>query len=179
MYSRFRNGGRAAAKAFAILVAVATALSVSSCQKAQRRLREDAPLAAPPESIAQGQLQAGPNSTPLPVKNPYEGNSYAITEGQRLYNWFNCVGCHARGGGAIGPPLMHKVWIYGGEPGNIYASIVQGRPNGMPSWRGKIPEYQVWQIVTFVQSLKGDRGIASPPGPREEHLQAGEGRYSR
>src|SRR5437588_48018 len=179
MCSRSPNGGRAPAGAAALLFAIAAALAITDCQKAQRRLHEDAPMAARPDSIAGGQLQAGPKTTPLPVKNPYEGNSYATTEGQRLYYWYNCAGCHFRGGGGIGPPLMHKVWIYGGEPGNIYASILEGRPNGMPSWRGKIPAYQVWQIVTFVQSLKGDRGIASPPGPREEHLQAGEGRYSR
>ena len=26
----------------------------------------------------------------------------------------------------------------------------------MPSFRGKIPEYQVWQLVAFVQSLSGN-----------------------
>jgi hypothetical protein len=49
----------------------------------------------------------------------------------------------------------------------------------MPAWRGKIPVYQVWQLVAYVESLKGDRSISSPPGPREEHLQAGEGVHSR
>jgi cytochrome c oxidase cbb3-type subunit 3 len=85
----------------------------------------------------------------------------------------------ARGGGGIGPALMDDVWIYGKEPGNVFATIVEGRPNGMPAWRGKIPEYQIWQIVTYVESLQADRGISSPPGPREEHLQAREGRPSR
>ena len=74
---------------------------------------------------------------------------------------------------------MDDVWIYGKEPGNVFATIVEGRPNGMPAWRGKIPEYQIWQIVTYVESLQADRGISSPPGPREEHLQAREGRPSR
>ena len=74
---------------------------------------------------------------------------------------------------------MDDVWTYGKAPGNIYASIVDGRPNGMPSWRGKMPEYQVWQLVTYVQTLRADRSIASPPGPRQEHMQAGEGSTSR
>ena len=113
------------------------------------------------------------------MRNPYADNAYAETEGQRLYEWFNCSGCHARGGGAIGPPLMADVWRYGKEPGNIYTSIVEGRPNGMPSWRGKLTEYEVWQLVTYVEALRGDRGIAAPPGPREEHMQAGEGSVSR
>ena len=74
---------------------------------------------------------------------------------------------------------MADVWRYGKDPGNIYASIVDGRPNGMPAWRGKMPQYQVWQIVTYVQTLEADRGIAAPPGPRQEHMQAGEGSESR
>jgi cytochrome c oxidase cbb3-type subunit 3 len=113
------------------------------------------------------------------MKNPYEGNSYAVAEGQRLFEWYNCAGCHFRGGGGIGPALMDDVWIYGKDPANLYETIVEGRPNGMPAWGGKIPEYQVWQIITYVESLKADRGIAAPPGPRQEHLQAGEGKISR
>ncbi|SRR5258706_452692 len=136
------------------------------CQRSKRTLLETAPMSAKP--------QGG-----RPARNPYENNAYAMTEGQRLYEWYNCSGCHARGGGGIGPPLMAKVWRYGTDPGNIYTSIVEGRPNGMPSWRGKMPEYQVWQIVTYVQTLQTGRGIAAPPGPREEHMQAGEGAESR
>ena len=157
----------------------AALLACAGCQRSRRELHVKAPFAARPKSPAGGGLEAGAKSVPLETRNPYEDNAYAMTEGQRLYNWYNCSGCHFRGGGGIGPALMDDVWIYGKDPGNIYATIVEGRPNGMPSWRGKIPEYQIWQIVTFVQSLRGDRGIASPPGPREEHLQAGEGRYSR
>ena len=138
----------------------------SGCQRSRRTLSETAPMNARAEPMAGS-------------RNPYEDNAYAMTEGQRLYEWYNCSGCHARGGGGIGPPLMADVWRYGKDPGNIYTSIVEGRPNGMPSWRGKMPQYQVWQIVTYVQALRADRGIAAPPGPREEHMQAGEGAMSR
>jgi cytochrome c oxidase cbb3-type subunit 3 len=50
---------------------------------------------------------------------------------------------------------MDSKWRYGSEPDNIYATIVEGRPNGMPSFRGKIPEQQVWQIVAYVRSMSG------------------------
>src|SRR5437016_261184 len=136
------------------------------CQQDARTLHETAPMNA----------RAGSGRV---TQSPYEDNDYAMTEGQRLYEWYNCGGCHARGGGGIGPPLMAKVWRYGKDPGKIYTSIVDGRPNGMPSWRGKMAQYQVWQIVAYVQALRGDRGIAAPPGPREEHMQAGEGATSR
>jgi cytochrome c oxidase cbb3-type subunit III len=147
----------------------------SGCQRSKRTLLETAPMSARSEPIAGG--RSGANNRP--TRNPYEDNAYAMTEGQRLYDWYNCTGCHARGGGGIGPPLMADVWRYGKDPGNIYASIVDGRPNGMPSWRGKMPQYQVWQIVTYLQTLEANRGIAAPPGPRQEHMQAGEGAESR
>ena len=43
----------------------------------------------------------------------YEDNAYHLSEGKRLYTWFNCNGCHAKGGGGSGPPLMDDRWIYG------------------------------------------------------------------
>ena len=159
----FRNPSRL--RGFLVLAGFLLAFG-SGCQRSRRTLSETAPMNARAEPMAGS-------------RNPYEDNAYAMTEGQRLYEWYNCSGCHARGGGGIGPPLMADVWRYGKDPGNIYTSIVEGRPNGMPSWRGKMPEYHVWQIVTYVQALRGDRSIASPPGPREEHMQAGEGATSR
>jgi cytochrome c oxidase cbb3-type subunit 3 len=50
---------------------------------------------------------------------------------------------------------MDDVWIYGSEPANIYATIVEGRPNGMPSFGGHIPDEQVWQLVAYVRSMSG------------------------
>ena len=34
------------------------------------------------------------------TSNP-EQNAYAIAQGKRLFSWYNCVGCHANGGGGI------------------------------------------------------------------------------
>jgi cytochrome c oxidase cbb3-type subunit 3 len=155
---------------FLLLTGVLLAFD-SGCQRSRRTLRETAPMNA----VAGGRVGVSDQ----PMRNPYEDNAYAMTEGQRLYEWYNCTACHARGGGGIGPPLMADKWRYGKDPGNIYTSIVEGRPNGMPAWRGKMPEFEVWQLVTYVQALRGDRAIASPPGPREEHMQAGEGSVSR
>jgi cytochrome c oxidase cbb3-type subunit 3 len=94
-----------------------------------------------------------------------------VAEGKRLYHWFNCNTCHANGGGDIGPPLMDETWIYGGAPRNIFASIVEGRPNGMPSFRGKIPDAQAWQIVAYVRSMSGHVPLPQRPG-RSDDLQA-------
>jgi cytochrome c oxidase cbb3-type subunit 3 len=71
----------------------------------------------------------------------------------------------------MGPALMDAKWIYGSEPEQIFASVMEGRPNGMPSFRGKIPEDQVWQIAAYVRSLGGLTPTGAEPG-REDHMKA-------
>jgi cytochrome c oxidase cbb3-type subunit 3 len=111
------------------------------------------------------------------LKNPYEDNAYAVAEGQRLYEWFNCVGCHAHGGGGMGPPLMDDQWIYGGAPQNIFATIVEGRPNGMPAFGHKLSPTEVWQLVAYVRSLSGQvrKDVASG---RTDHMNVKESEQS-
>jgi cytochrome c oxidase cbb3-type subunit 3 len=87
------------------------------------------------------------------VRSPYENNAWAINEGQRLYTWFNCKGCHFAGGGGMGPALMDETWIYGSEPREIFQSIAAGRPNGMPAFGTRIPDQQIWELVAYVRSL--------------------------
>jgi cytochrome c oxidase cbb3-type subunit III len=92
---------------------------------------------------------------PDPRAAAYEKNAYNLSEGGRLYRWMNCVGCHSHGGGGMGPSLMDDEWRYGGRIEQIVATILQGRPNGMPSFRGKLTEQQVWQLAAYVRSLSG------------------------
>jgi cytochrome c oxidase cbb3-type subunit 3 len=142
----------------------------SACQREERRFRELPAATARRNTRRLVSLVPGPYTADVHTVNPYEGNAWALSEGKRLFTWYNCVGCHWHGGGGMGPPLMDDNWIYGSDPENIYATIVEGRPNGMPSFRGKIPEYQVWQLVAYVQSLSGNvpKGAASG---REDAMQ--------
>lgn len=115
------------------------------------------------------------------VDNRYEGNAYAVSQGQRWFRWYNCSGCHGNGGGNFGPPLMDDKWLYGSAPAQIAASILQGRPNGMPSFAGRIPDDQVWQIVAYVRSMSGQVRKDVAPG-RTDSLATGappEGRRDR
>jgi cytochrome c oxidase cbb3-type subunit III len=105
-----------------------------------------------------------------PIKNRYEENAYHLTEGKRLYMAYNCVGCHANGGGGMGPPLMDDKWVYGSNPEHVFATIVQGRPNGVPSFMGRIPDYQVWQIAAYVRSMSGLVPKDAATG-RSDHMQ--------
>src|SRR5690349_4386348 len=59
------------------------------------------------------------------------------------------------GGGGMGPALMDDEWRYGGRIDQIVASITEGRPNGMPSWRNKLTPDQIWKIAAYVRSMSG------------------------
>jgi cytochrome c oxidase cbb3-type subunit III len=106
----------------------------------------------------------------------YDRNAFAISEGQKLFSWFNCSGCHSNGGGGMGPALMDDLWIYGSDPANIFATIVQGRPNGMPSFRGRIADHQVWQLVAFVRSLSGQVSFDAKSA-RSDHMNASDNQH--
>ena len=149
---------RSAALTHRLVVVGATtlALTITACQREERRFREVAPGATPQGTARLSVLQPGePRPMARHVASGYDENSYALQEGQRLFAWYNCAGCHANGGGGMGPPLIDDKWIYGSAPENIYQTIVEGRPNGMPAWGGRIPSYQIWQIVAYVRSLSG------------------------
>lgn len=145
-------------------VAIFAVLLLASCQREERDLRA-MPPARPVIDVKapESDLRPGGPLPEQPVSEPYNGNAKAIAEGQRLYNWYNCSGCHFNGGGGIGPPLMNETFVYGREPANIFDSIVKGRPNGMPSWGRRIPEYQIWEIVAFVRSLSGQQPTSATP----------------
>lgn len=158
----------------AFIIAIATILSVAACKREERRFREPTPSNVAGQGISvsglhPGQPTQGSTQPSAPVNNPYSESAYAVAEGQKLFDAYNCVGCHAHGGGGIGPPLMDAQWIYGSEPQNIFATIVEGRPNGMPSFRGKIPDQQVWELVAYVRSLSGQLRTDVAPG-RSDHM---------
>jgi cytochrome c oxidase cbb3-type subunit III len=154
------------------IMAVTSAALLAGCKREERGFRVSPPAAEAMQRIELSDLRAGQHWPSPPVKNEYEQNAYAMNEGQRLYEAFNCSGCHAHGGGDKGPALMDDTWIYGSNPEQIFATIVEGRPNGMPAFRGKIPDHQVWQIVAYVRSLSGLVSKNAAPG-RNDEMQTG------
>ena len=150
-------------------VALAALMFAAACQRETRRFRESPPAATSQDAVAMSPLQPGPKALALPVVNPYEKNAYDVAEGERLFGVFNCTGCHSHGGGGMGPALMDDEWIYGSDPENIFSTIVEGRPNGMPSFRGRIANYQVWQLVAYVRSMSGQLAKDVAP-PRDDHM---------
>jgi cytochrome c oxidase cbb3-type subunit 3 len=125
----------------AALLAMTSALLLSACDREERDPR-GRPLPEGPANLAGD-----------PRAPEYENNSFHLAQGSRLYTWMNCSGCHASGGGGMGPPLMDDEWRYGGRMEDIVTTIWNGRPNGMPAWKGRITEQQAWELAAYVRSL--------------------------
>jgi cytochrome c oxidase cbb3-type subunit 3 len=112
------------------------------------------------------------------IKNPAQGDPQARDRGMKYFINFNCNGCHAdNGGGGMGPALSNNVFIYGAEPENIFLSIHQGRPNGMPAWGAVLPETVIWDLVVYIGKLSNEPSrqwgrtfSQSPPSPDQEQL---------
>jgi cytochrome c oxidase cbb3-type subunit 3 len=137
------------------LLVLAVTLAIPACERETRRYQEISVASTRVEGVAQTPFKPGGQAPEEHKLSPYSKNAYGQSEGKRLFSAFNCTGCHANGGGGIGPALMDDKWIYGAEPEQIYSSIVEGRPNGMPSFGGRIPSQQVWQLVAYIDAIGG------------------------
>ncbi|MFL5380913.1 MAG: c-type cytochrome [Longimicrobiaceae bacterium] len=150
---------------------ITLAALAAGCEREQRRFRETPPSATPGSEVqTSGGFVAGPPLPEIKVVTPYLNNAWAVSEGKSLYLQMNCVGCHFHGGGGIGPPLMDDRWIYGAQPENIYQSIQEGRPNGMPAWGSRLSSDQIWKITVYVMSMSGQVRKDVAPG-RDDHMQ--------
>jgi cytochrome c oxidase cbb3-type subunit 3 len=110
---------------------------------------------------------ASPNGTLVPGDQPIDGvvldlalpgyaeTAEAVANGKKLYAMFNCIGCHANGGGGMGVAFIDERWKYGSTPADVATSIVAGRPQGMPSYRGKVVPQQIYELTAYVRSLGG------------------------
>ena len=106
-------------------------------------------LAGAPEDLLRGEIH-----------NPFGNDPSSVQRGEETFHEMNCVACHGYGAhGGMGPNLRDSAWRYGGTPVEIYKSIAEGRPKGMPAWGAMLPTPVIWQLVAYIQSLGG----ATPP----------------
>jgi cytochrome c oxidase cbb3-type subunit III len=138
-------------RSFGVGLMMAGSLCLSACQRDANPSTH--PVKADESKTTTSALHAGGQSIDAPTPQNYTEDATALGEGKRLFAAYNCNGCHSGGGGGMGVPLTDKEWIYGESPAQIYDTLVKGRPNGMPSFRGKIPEAQMWQLIAYVRSL--------------------------
>ena len=130
------------------------ALALTACGQHDRTAVQEAPPDRPStQGTAVSALFPGGGSPPPadPTGANYDGNAQAIAEGKRLFDWYNCSGCHFHGAGGIGPSLIDASWTYGDKIDQVYASIYQGRPNGMPSWGAKLSTTEIWELAAYIR----------------------------
>ena len=153
-------------------MALLVGLSLCACKREQRSLRTDPPVAAALAQVAV--MPGGINGTPPEVDralgHPSQTNAYELSQGKRLYTWFNCEGCHADGGGAFGPALMDGWWRDGPDPVSIFVSICEGRPRGMPAFANRLTTEQIWQLTGYIQSLGALSAQTAAPN-RNDYMQ--------
>ena len=115
------------------------------------------PASAALSRVAIGDLAGiGDNTLDATIPNPYAGNRAAIEEGHDQFVNMNCAGCHGYDlKGGMGPDLTDTYWRYGGSPADIYKSIFEGRPQGMPAWGRALPPATIWKIVSYIESKGG------------------------
>ena len=131
-------------------------------------------LGEPISAVQTSAITAGTGHAGPEIENPYTGDEGARAQGRQLFEGFNCAGCHgSAGGGGMGPPLADKDWIYGSSDAQIYASIVQGRPNGMPSFGQSLTGEAVWKLAAYVKSLGPGTGENQGGGSQAAKSEGG------
>lgn len=145
----------------------ALALLAAGCDREERDPRgQPLPETGPLASAVLG-------SRKDPRADDYMNNAFHVSQGQLYFSWMNCIGCHANGGGGMGPPLLDHEWRYGSSMASIVETIASGRPNGMPSYAGKLTPQQIWQLAAYVRTLSA-RDRQDVRAGRAEGLSAGE-----
>ncbi len=76
-----------------------------------------------------------------------------IAAGKPLFE-ANCTACHKDGSGDIGPNLTDNYWLYGNDIKDVFGTIKNGTPNGMPEHASKLNPVQLQQVASYVLSLK-------------------------
>ena len=127
-------------------------------------------LVASLPALAQSFHNAPASSAAL--KDPYTGQQNAKA-GQPLYRQ-SCAPCHganAKGTGNI--PSLASGATQAAKPGEIFWFITHGDvANGMPAW-ASLPAQQRWQIVTYLEFLRGPDAARLTAAGNSENAASG------
>jgi mono/diheme cytochrome c family protein len=86
--------------------------------------------------------------------NPFHDQPQAIQAGRLLFE-DHCAQCH--GDNAQGKnkrPSLRSLRLQSAAEGSLHWFLVNGNVRrGMPSW-SKLPDQQLWQLVSYLKSLK-------------------------
>jgi cytochrome c oxidase cbb3-type subunit 3 len=100
----------------------------------------------------------------LPTENPFRGDPAAIAQGAETFKTI-CAACHKPDGtGLVGPSLVDPYWKYGDTDDDLFHSVYDGRPGGMPAWGPQLGADKIWKALAYMQSLPKSKqpGLGAP-----------------
>jgi len=100
-----------------------------------------------------GQLSKAPPSART-LQNPFANQPEAAEAGHKLFEQ-HCAQCHGPDARGLEHAAdLHSAPVQDAPPGVLFWALRNGRiRRGMPSW-SHLPDQQLWQMVTFLKTLK-------------------------
>jgi cytochrome c oxidase cbb3-type subunit 3 len=106
-----------------------------------------------------------------------EHDASMAAEGEVLF-LDNCAACHGEegiGSRDVGAPnLTDAIWLYGGDPVTLHATIESSRFGVMPPWGARLGEANVRAVAAYVHQLGGGEEDPTPEAPVEEAPDGGD-----
>ncbi len=129
-----------------IAALVLSAAALAGCAPEKRDLSTTSPLTDP----------ASPHDQRAAM---FEENLWDVSQGSLYFTWYGCGHCH--GDDAKGVlDLADDRWRYGDSIKDVFASIADGRAGGMPAYRNRMPEEQLWEVSAYVLHLEKTKPAA-------------------
>jgi len=114
--------------------------------------------------VAAAQSQTAAIRASLPTTNPKRGDPAEIAEGAKIWATI-CVACHLPDGkGLVGPSLIDPYWKYGSADAELFATVSEGRPGGMPPWGPQLGSDKIWEVLAYLETLPktSEPGFGAP-----------------
>ncbi len=101
-----------------------------------------------------GTASARSQGRPDTLTNPFAGDPAAVAAGKRLFDG-TCIVCHGPGGAGTerAPALDTGRFTHGGEDFEVFQTIQHGVPGTQMPPFASLSAEQLWQLVSYVQSL--------------------------
>ncbi len=89
--------------------------------------------------------------------NPLAAKPQLVAGGKKLFA-HNCAECHGRSGEGLQKAAdLQLPVVQEQSDGTLFWKITNGNPDrAMPSW-SKLPEFQRWQLVLYLRTLKSEK----------------------
>ena len=103
--------------------------------------------------VAAAEAVAAAAKASQPSVNPYHGDAAAIADGQQVFTQI-CAACHKPdASGLVGPSLVDPYWKYGHTDAELFQTVMEGRPGGMPAWGAQLGSEKVWRALAYLETL--------------------------